>query len=221
MKPQNRKKPHRATSEIPIIAYEVEDIKPLVIELVDIIKKTSWNYKSEFRDLFIMRDRALVSVLILSGLRISEALSLRLDQIRERPKKFLLLSVPTLKNGSVRKEIELPIDGSLGEITKFFTEWYRFLNEKPQAKWLFPSGCSSGLVLKDHLSRWRAHRIMYITTNLFPHWFRAVCENIFGHVIFENNPYKLKDMMGLKRLESTVPYIQADYQRDMPKLYLI
>ena len=61
MKQKIRKK---ATSAIPIIAYEKEDIEPLVKELIEIIEATNWDYKSEFRDIFRMRDKALVSLLV-------------------------------------------------------------------------------------------------------------------------------------------------------------
>ena len=71
----------RATSAIPIIAYEKGDIEPLVKELMGIIEATNWDYKSEFRDLFRMRDKALVSLLLLSGLRISEDLDLEFFQV--------------------------------------------------------------------------------------------------------------------------------------------
>ena len=87
----------RATSAIPIIAYEKDDIEPLVKELAEIIEATDWDYKSEFRNIFRMRDKALVSLLLLSGLRISESLELKFSQVREQPKNFLLLSVVTKK----------------------------------------------------------------------------------------------------------------------------
>jgi len=105
----------RATSAIPIIAYEEEDIEPLVKELTEIIEATNWDYKSEFRDLFRMRDKALVSLLLLSGLRISEALELKFSQVREQAKSFLLLSVVTKKRGYVREKIVMPKEGSLGK----------------------------------------------------------------------------------------------------------
>ena len=46
-----------------------------------IIEATYWDYKSEVRGLFGMRDKALVSLLLLSGLRISEVLDLKFFQV--------------------------------------------------------------------------------------------------------------------------------------------
>lgn len=59
MKPENRKKSHRATSEIPIILDE-----KFYSVLEHTILQVQWPYNSEHRETFIMRDRALVSFLI-------------------------------------------------------------------------------------------------------------------------------------------------------------
>lgn len=211
----------RATSAIPIMVYEKEDVLELLDELLKVINKTEWPYTSEFKDLFLMRDKALEALLILSGLRISEALALKLDQVKEQPKRYLLLGVKTLKNGFVRQRIVIPKDGSLGRICVFFTAWYEHLKKQPNATYLFPSGSGYGINFRSSLSRYRAHRIIKTTSDKFPHWFRAVYENIYGHIIFDNNPYKLKDCMGLKTLEATVPYIQANYENDIPKVYMV
>jgi len=39
-----------------------------------------------------------------AGLRISEALTVKIKQFRDYPKKLVLLNVPTLKNGKIRRE---------------------------------------------------------------------------------------------------------------------
>lgn len=218
MTPKTKK---RATSSIPIITYEKEDIKPLVEELIEIIESTNWDYKSELRDLFRMRDKALVSLLLLSGLRISEALELKFTQVREQPKSFLLLSVVTKRRGYVREKIIMPKDGSLGRLCVYFERWFRYLCEQNKTEWLFPSGCAFGIIYSKNLPTCRANQTMKNTTDYFPHWCRAVYENIYGHIIFNNNPFKLKKCMGVRRIESVVPYVQADYEKDLPKVYLL
>jgi predicted site-specific integrase-resolvase len=55
----------RATSAIPIIVNEKEDIEPLVEDLIEIIEAANWNSKSEFRDLFRMRAEAF-SIIVLT-----------------------------------------------------------------------------------------------------------------------------------------------------------
>ena len=162
------KQKKRATSPIPIIAYEKEDIEPLAKELIEIIEATNWDYTSEFRDLFRMRDKALVSLLLLSGLRISEALELKFSQVREQPKSFLLVSVVTKKRGYVREKIVMPKDGSLGRICIYFEKWFRYLCEQNKIEWLFPSGCAFGLIWSKNLPACRGHQIMKKTTGYFP-----------------------------------------------------
>jgi site-specific recombinase XerD len=116
-----------------------------------------------------MRDKALVSLLLLSGLRISEALALKFSQVREQPKSFLLLSVVTKKRGYEREKIVMPKDGSLGRICFCFEKWYKYLSEQNKPEWLFPSGCAFGIIYSKNLPTCRAHQIMKETTNYIPH----------------------------------------------------
>ncbi|UCF45343.1 MAG: site-specific integrase, partial [Candidatus Bathyarchaeota archaeon] len=158
-----------------------------------------WPYKSGHKDTFITRDRALVSFLIATGLRISEALAVKIDQFRDYQKKLVLFNVPTLKNGRVRKEIRITKKGSMERITRFFVNWHTLLEQNNRVSYVFPSGCVNGLVYKNHLSSSRAHWIIKTTTDLFPHWFRAVCETYMVKEIFDNDAYKLCGYIGLKR----------------------
>ena len=116
-----------------------------------------------------MRDRALASFLIATGLRISEALTVKIDQFRDYPKKLVLFNIPTLKNGKVRKEIWITKTGSMEKIASFFINWYALLKQKSEVSYVFPSGCVNGLVYKNHLSSSRAHWIIKTTTDLFPY----------------------------------------------------
>ena len=96
-------------------------------DLEQTIFRVQWPYKSEHKDTFVMRDCALVSFLIATGLRISEALTVNIVQFRDCSKKIVLYNVPTLKNGKVRKEIWITKQGGLSKINKFFIDWYSFL----------------------------------------------------------------------------------------------
>ena len=222
-------KGRRATKSIPIIAYEKTDLPELINKLKNIIEKTEWGYTSEYKDVLIMRDKAIVAFLFLTGLRVSEAVGdprvrpdsgIKLSQIIERPKHFMLYNVETVKRGDDR-EIKIPIDGMLGELTVYFTDWYRYLVQTGKGYFLFPSASGFGINYKKQIPKQRVHGIMQTTTNYFPHWCRAVYENIYGHVVFDNDAYKLSKCMGLKRLDSTEPYIQSDWKRDLDKLYFL
>ena len=69
------------------------------------------------------------------------------------------------------------------------------------------------------MSRKRYFKIIKETLDKFPHWFRAVCETIYGRMVFNNDPYKLKDFMGVQTLEATVPYVKSAFEKDLPKAY--
>jgi site-specific recombinase XerD len=141
MKTKDRKKPHRATSEIPIILDQ-----QFYCDLEQTILKVQWPYKSEHKDTLVMRDRALVSFLIATGLRISEALTVKIEQFRDYPKKLVLFNLPTLKKGRVRKEIWITKQGSMEKVNQFFINWYTLLKQKTEVSYVFPSGCVNGLV---------------------------------------------------------------------------
>jgi hypothetical protein len=55
---------------------------------------------------------------------------------------------------------------------------------------------------------------------MFPHWARAVCANIWA-AVFGKDAWKLKNYMGWKRLESSSPYIQSNWEDDEKKIYEI
>jgi integrase len=204
----------RATKDIPI--FVDENIYENLEKIIDFLE---WGYKSSFRAKFLMRDKALVALLILTGCRISEALQLKRRQFRIYRTHILLKNVKTLKHGKLRDEIILPKKGKLATITATFEEWLNEIPEDQEASFLFPTGTTKGLHYNKPLTRFRANRIIKETTGKFPHWFRAVCENIYGKKVFASNAYKLKDFMGLVNLESTVPYVQADWTEDKEKIF--
>lgn len=209
----SNKKSKRATKDIPIFL----DAK-LFNDLENLIINTSWVYKSSNRKLLIIRDRALTSLLILAGLRIGEALQLKKKQFRVYSDHILLKNVKTEKNGKLRSEIILPKKGSLAPFTVMFEQWLNSITNEDG--YIFPTCNRNGLDYNKRLTRTRAYRIIS-KTGRFPHWFRAVSENIYGRLVFGNNPYKLKDFMGLVNLESTAPYIQASWQEDKAKVFKI
>ena len=61
--------------------------------------------------------------------------------------------------------------------------------------------------------------IIKTMTDRFPHWFRSVCETIYGRLIFNSDAWKLKEFMGLRRLDSTTPYVQGSWEEDEEKIF--
>jgi len=188
-------------------------------ELKTIINLSGWPYKTNIA-LFKLRDRALICLLILTGLRISEALQLKKLQFRVYDKDIILANAQTVKRGLLRTKIVLPKIGKFATFTFVFEEWLR---EVPTPdSYIFPKGTSlrAGSFLWDKpLSTKRAFWIIKTTTGKFPHWFRAVCETVYGRLVFKSDAWKLKEFMGLKRLDSTSPYVKGTWEDNLADIY--
>jgi integrase len=150
---------------------------------------------------------------MLSGLRVSEAVSLTKKQFRVYEDKVILANAQPLKHGLLRPKIILTRKGRLAPFTEIFLEWYNQLPE--YAEYVFGSGCASGISYDKHLSRFRVHRIIKTTSGKFPHWYRSVCESIYARSVFHNDAWKLKAFMGLKSLESTSPYVSGNWEENI------
>ena len=143
---------------------------PTPKEIYDsIIASSGWPYKHENPRL-IARDRALVALIYLGGLRVSEALRITKGQFVEREKDILIRSVELSKTkvrGKPRRiqfrEVQLPLDGERAPLTKLVMDYVGTLSEE---ELLFPVG---------------GKRVWQIVTAILPghtcHWLRAYCEN--------------------------------------------
>lgn len=193
----------------------VKRIRKLVTlaEVIDLLEKNKIPYKKHF-DLW-QRDKALISLLLLSGLRINEALRLRLKQFDFNDKHFIIIkNVETSKRGLTREEIPLPLEGKLSPFTFILKEW---LSTIPSAEnYVIPSASMSGIHWNKPLSRQRSHYIVKALTGFFPHYYRSLCESHYGR-IFKTN-WALKDFMGLADLRSTEPYVKTDWRDYQEKM---
>ena len=158
------------------------------------------------------RDSALCCLLVLSGVRASET-KLKRKQFRELEDRIVLRNVKTLKRGDIRYNIVFPKSGILKEFTLCLKRW---LDQVPEPdNYIIPHGSSFGISWNKSLSRKRIERIVSLKTGKFPHWLRGVHETYYGEVIFRGNAWKLTSHMGLKRVESTKPYVQSSYTEDI------
>jgi integrase len=204
----------RGVSDVPIFLDN-----RLWKELSEVLTMEGWNYKVNMTE-FHQRDKALICLLLLSGCRISEALDLKKIQFRTYDNEIILANVKTEKNGLLRKRIVLPKKGKFEIFSTTFEEW---LNKVPtDDSYIFPSATPHGnLLWNQGLSRYRAHRIIKYMTGKFPHWYRAVCENIYGKIVFKNDAWKLKGFMGYKNLDSTSPYVSGSWEEDEKRIYTV
>ena len=137
--PKGSKRPDfnkRKVSDIPVFLDD-----RLYTDLEETVQKVNWDYKTN-PEQFHIRDQALVFLLILTGLRCSEALRLRKLQFREYRNYILLMNVETLKHGNKRQKIILPKEGRLAPFTQIFKTWLDLV-PKPEC-YLFPRGTPYG-----------------------------------------------------------------------------
>lgn len=212
----------RATSEEPIVidtsteATTLQSTRRLIVKLVGLVEELNWNYKTN-KTLYLSRDKALLAFLFLTGCRISEALKLKRKQFYISEAKIIVLNVETLKRGILRDEIDLPKIGALSKLTFYVETWLEQIKEPNNH--VFPRGNSQGVSFNQPIGRKRAYQIV-AETGIFPHWARAVCETIYGKAIFKD-AYELKQFMGLKRLDSTTPYVQSNWKTKRKRVNLL
>jgi hypothetical protein len=177
-------------------------------------KFETWDYKTQPNEL-ALRDKALVSALILIGPRASET-AIKRKQFLIKSNEVLVLNVETLKHGNLRKEIVLPRVGALGIYTDILVAWLEQVNDSNA--YVFPSADAYGhFFWNQPLGRKRIWQIIKEATGLFPHWFRGVHETIYGRKVFQRDAWKLKEHMGLKRLDSTADYVRGEMEAEDKK----
>jgi integrase len=193
----------------------VKKIRKLLtlIEVYDLLEKNRISYKKHFE--LWERDKALIALLLLSGLRINEALRLKLKQFDFTDGHFIIIKdVQTSKKGLPREEIPLPLEGKLSPFTTILKEW---LVKLPSSEsYVIPSASMFGIHWNKPLSRQRSHYIVKQLTGFFPHYYRSLCESHYGR-IFKTN-WALKDFMGLTDLRSTEPYVKTDWRDYQQKM---
>jgi integrase len=207
------KQEKRATSDEPIF---IDD--QLYLELAKLINKLTWDYSAKNLELLQQRDKGLFALLIVAGPRASEAIILKKKQFRVYPNRIEIAQVQTEKHGLLRKRIIMPLEGNLAEITKVFLQWFQTLPDDPDV-YIFPRARPDSIDYKEHISRVRVYQIVS-QSGMFPHWARAVCANIWA-TVFGKDAWKLKNYMGWKRLESSSPYIQSNWEEDENKIYKV
>jgi integrase len=118
-------------------------------ELYDkIVYGKGWDYSSDDKDYFLKRDRALVALLYLLALRISEALRLCKSQFATEKNRIVVSGIELSKTkikgkprkDQYRQEAFLPLSGNRAMLTQLVTDYLRvaktdklFINDTSQA----------------------------------------------------------------------------------------
>jgi len=133
-----------------------------------IIEGLGWKYKVKM-DYYKTRDRALLCLLYLAGLRVSEALRIHKDQVEETKEyvevRGIFLS-KSHKHGRERRskyrDARLPLHGERKDLTMLFIEYYRIC--ETEKLWGFGTA-RAWQIVKAYLPESTCH------------WLRAYCED--------------------------------------------
>lgn len=191
------------------------DYYPTPQELYNRCTTHHWTYKGENKLTLQTRDNALVSILYLAGLRISEATRLTAEQFITEKQKLTLIRMQLSKSqrlnhatGEViarknlyRTSIPLPNKGARVGFTdyiKLYLNTPPFLDQKTR---LFP------------ITTNRIDQIVKKKMGVPPHWLRAYCENYL---------YELWDcdIIAVANYMSVDPATLSKYIRRVPTKYL-
>jgi len=185
--------------------------------LLQTVQKIEWPYKVNTSQLQ-QRDQALVCFFILTGIRNAESQTIKKKQIRSYKTHILVVNHQPSKNGNLRSEIILPKKGGLAPFTAIFEKWLQQVLD-PECI-LFPTSNSEGkLNWNKPLGRKRVHQLIQATCGMFPHWFRGVCETLYGKQVFKNNLFALQEFMGVKNIQNLVPYVSGQWKQYEKNIY--
>lgn len=130
------------------------------------VMRKGWNYKTN-QDYYLKRDRAFLSLMFLSGLRVSEVLRIREDQFDlESDLEFVIVrdvqiskrKVRTIQREGVPKiDVALPLSGELSLFTKLVLDYLSVC----ESERLFTFGPARALVITK------------ATTGKWNHYFRS------------------------------------------------
>jgi integrase len=160
----------------------IRDYPPALELLRTLEENLGWEYATERADpeqllAWRLRDRALVSLLYLGMLRVSEGLRLRRSQFEVKENAVEVHNVQLVKrkpsNPEWRELINLPVHGPRAPFTQFVIEQLNAVTD-PEG-FVFP-GYSD-----RHLGRGRAWSIVSTLTGKFNHAFRAFGEDYMAH----------------------------------------
>jgi len=179
-----------------------------------IMNSEGWPYKIN-REFFLKRDRALVSLLYLGGLRVSEALRIKKNQFVEKKNYILIRSVELSKSrvkGRPRRvrfrDVRLPLKGERALLTQLVLEYIKHLNEDDR---LFPWSLRKnkyGQIIG-------CKRAWQVVTALLPehtcHWLRAYCED-YLYTEWEGDLLAVSDYIKVDA-RTLQQYIRKRYER--------
>jgi integrase len=170
---------------------------------VERINYDGWKYKTN-QAFYKTRDSALIAVLYVCALRISEALRLTRDQFRVEEKRIVIEGIRLskvrrknqLRQSQFREYAFIPLEGDRGELGQKVQVYLALLSEKER---LFP------------FRNVRAYQIVSATLGIPCHWLRAFGEN-FLYDVWEHDLLAVADYVKVDP-QTLSKYIRRSYTK--------
>jgi len=176
----------------------------------ELMQSEGWYYKTD-KEFYLQRDRALVAVLYLSALRISEAIRITAMQFSEpisdeRGKYIMLKDVLLSKRRGDKREFnnfELPLENERAKFTQLIINYLVTLKPEDRLfpwslrKTKTPSGFYTNIEGKK-VQRWQHHLIGCVRAwqivkallpNITEHWLRQYGEDFFYEKVSGKDPF--------------------------------
>jgi hypothetical protein len=143
--------------------------------------------------------RLLVLLMLDAGCRVTEAVTIRLDQLMVARKILVIRSLKKSKKGNKLREIPMTL-----RLMDALAEYWTFVKDKSPESYLFPSKAAK----TGHASRkvvWRV--IKNLTGNGYPHMLRhTFCTKLAAE---GTDQYTIKELAGHEKTQTTEIYIHA------------
>lgn len=192
--------------------------------LIQDVKKMKHDYKNPvYRQQYLLRDKALLCGLILSGCRIAELLRLKWNQVNESSSFIRLINVETERDDYTRLEILMPRKGRLAPFTAVFEEWYHFVlhqthrwhDTRRHTYYLFPYAVSGlqrhrhylqpfelrleGFYWNQHLDRSQARKLIVEGTGHSPRYYRRLYQHWYYSLVCNRDRTLLQQALGFRQ----------------------
>lgn len=121
-----------------------------------LIMKGTWQYKTQL-DYYRARDRAFLSLMFESGLRVCEVIAIRKDQFDFSDSQFIIIKDVEIKKrkaktiqreGIPKIDVVLPLEGELADFTALVETYYRVC----ETERLFPFGTKRAWAITKHIT---------------------------------------------------------------------
>jgi hypothetical protein len=240
-KPELKPCKHQSILSEPIRA-RIED-QDFFNDLMRDVNAMNHPYKNlVYHEAYLLRDRALLCALILTGLRITELLQVQWNQVKETTSFVKLLNLETEQDDYTRLEILMPRRGRLGPFTTIFDQWYHYVlhqvhrwhDTRTHRYYVFPLGVSGlkrhrhynkdfeirlyGFYWNEHLDRTQAFRLIHESTGHNPRFYREAFKSYYGRLVCNRDHLLLQQALGYRQRDYNTEGVRGATEQEKQRL---